>query len=94
MNTLLKLKSSVDSAQLKPELLLAIQVAFSIWNRSNEPVLTITSTTNYSVDLKIRELQNDPVAIVRCLMDALTDDYLVLLKKDYIHVAYRPTWKP
>lgn len=105
MNTILKLNSSVDPAQIKPELNLAIIVALSIWNRSNEPVLTITSISDskhsrksrhyigYAADLRIRELHHDPVALVKGLMEALTDDYLVLLEEDHIHLAYQPTWK-
>lgn len=106
MNTILKLKSSVDPAQIKPEINLAIQVALSIWNRSNEPTLTITSISDskhspksrhyigYAVDIRIRALHNNPEALVDGLKDALTSHYLVLLEKDHIHLGYQPTWKP
>lgn len=106
MNTILKLKESVDPAQIKPEINLAIQVALSIWSRSNEHVLTITSISDskhspksrhyigYAVDIRIRSLHNDPQALVDGLKDALPSHYLILLAKDHIHLAYQPTWKP
>ena len=104
MNTLLKLKSAVNPAQLSPEILLAINIAHSIWNRSNEPVLTITSISDskhsrksrhyigHAVDIRIRSLHNDPDTLVIALKEALTEHYLVLLESDHIHLGYQPTW--
>ena len=106
MNCLLKLKSSVDPAQIKPEVNLAIQIALTVWDRQSEPVLTITSISDskhshksrhyigYAVDLRIRQLHNNPQVLVDGLKEALTDHYLVLLEKDHIHLGYQPTWKP
>ncbi len=106
MNTLLKLKSSVDPAQIKPEINLAIQVALSIWSRQNEPVLTITSISDskhsiaslhyvgYAVDIRIRELHSNPKSLADFLRDSLVDDYDVVLFSDHIHLEWQPKWTP
>ncbi len=105
MNTLLKLKHSVDPAQIKPEVNLAIQVALSIWSRQNEPVLTITSISDskhsstslhyvgYAVDLRIRELHTTPKDLVTALTQALPHCYDVILEHNHIHLEYQPKWE-
>ena len=106
MNTLLKLKHSVNPSQIKPEILLAIQVALSIWCRQSEPVLTVTSVADskhgpaslhyvgYAVDIRIRELHNNPKLLSDALRSALVDDYDVILESNHIHVEYQPKWNP
>ena len=106
MNTLLKLKSSVDPAKIKPEINLAIMVALSIWSRQNEPVLTITSISDskhspaslhyigHAFDIRIRELHSNPKALADFLRDSLVDDYDVVLASNHIHVEYQPKWTP
>lgn len=106
MNTLLKLKHSVNPSQIKPEINLAIQVALSLWSRQNEHVLTITSLADsqhsltslhyvgYAVDIRIRELHSDPKDLSDALRDSLVSDYDVILESDHIHVEYQPKWKP
>jgi len=106
MNTLLKLKRSVNPSQIKPELNLAIQVALSIWSRQGEPVLTITSVTDsqhgntslhyvgYAIDIRIRELHSKPEDLADALRDSLVSDYDVILESNHIHVEYQPKWKP
>jgi len=105
MNTLLKLKSSVNPSQIKPEVLLALQVALTIWDRQSEPVLTITSIADskhgpaslhyvgYAVDIRIRELRSDPKLLSDALRDSLVDDYDVILESNHIHLEYQPKWK-
>ena len=105
MNTLLKLKKSVDPAQIKPEINLAIQVASSIWSRQNEPVLTVTSISDsqhgpaslhyvgYAVDLRIRELHSNPEDLVKALTEFLPDCYDVILESNHIHLEYQPKWE-
>ena len=106
MNTLLKLKKGVNPSQIKPEINLAIMVALSIWNRQNEPVLTITSIADskhgpaslhyvgYAIDIRIRELHSNPKELTDVLRDSLVSDYDVILEGDHIHVEYQPKWKP
>jgi len=106
MNTLLKLKESVNPSQIKPEINLAITVALSIWNRQNEPVLTITSVADskhgpaslhyvgYAIDIRIRELHSNPKELADVLRDSLVSDYDVILEGNHIHLEYQPKWKP
>ena len=105
MNTLLKLKKPVSPSQIKPEINLAIMVALTIWDRQSEPVLTITSISDskhgpaslhyvgYAVDIRIRELHNDPKFLSDALRNALVDDYDVILESNHIHLEYQPKWK-
>lgn len=104
MNTILKLKKSVDPAQIKPEVNLAITVALSIWSRQNEPNLVITSISDskhsrtslhyvgYAIDIRIRDLHEQPENLVEALRSFLPDCYDIILESDHIHLEYQPKW--
>ena len=98
----MKLKRNVRVLGIRPELLLALQVADGIW-REHGKDLVVTSVTDSkhsmtslhyagcAADLRVRYFdaptrQN----VAEALINALTKEYQVMLEPDHIHLAYRP----
>ena len=102
---MLRLKKGVRVTGLRPELLLAITVASSIYEE-NKYECVVTSLVDQkhgygslhfqgsAVDLRIRHLEDDDVKlIVKELSSALGVDYDVVLESDHIHLEYQPKTK-
>jgi len=102
---MLRLKKGVRVTGLRPELLLAITIAASIYEE-NKYECVVTSLVDQrhghgslhfsgcAVDLRIRHLLDDDVKlIVKELSSALGVDYDVVLESDHIHLEYQPKTK-
>lgn len=97
----IKPSSSVNG--LKPEILLAIFIATSVYN-DFEYNLTITAVTDgkhskgslhyvgYAVDIRIRNIksQEDLNKIVFNIKSALGDEYDVILHATHLHIEFQP----
>lgn len=96
---MIQLKRGVRAAGIRPEIVLALQVAEGIWQDQGK-ALVVTSLTegrhsrtslHYSgaaADLRIWDL--DAERARRELADALGEDYDVVLEQDHIHCEFQP----
>ena len=102
----MKLKSSVKSLGVKPELILAVIIAESVF-RNYESELIITSIVDgkhqavnskhfsgNAFDCRISHVKDKPtlVYILQSLKNSLTSDYAVILESDHIHIHYNPSY--
>ncbi len=98
----MKLKSGVRLLGIKPELLIAIQVANDIWSKYGQE-LVITSGvegahkvgskhySGYGVDLRSRYFsENTKTKVVQELKDSLGSEFDVISHKTHIHIEYDP----
>jgi hypothetical protein len=96
---MIRLKTGVRAAGIRPEIVLAIQIAEGIWQAQGcELVVTSLTEGHHSrtslhyagaaVDFRIWYL--DAELARRELADALGDDYDVILEKDHIHCEFQP----
>ena len=94
----MKIKHGVRIFGLRPEMLLALTVADTIWDD-----LTITSVIDGShsrgslhyvgcaADLRTRDLTLDTIrANVNALKSALGPDFDVVIEKSHVHVEFQP----
>lgn len=104
---MLRLKFNVDPFGLKPEALLAIVVAESVYSEYGyECVITSITDgkhshdsdhyTGYGVDFRTYHLEGGYTGkvakqIYKDIKEALTDEYVVLLESNHIHVSFNPT---
>jgi hypothetical protein len=99
---MLSLKSDVRSLGVKPEALLAILIAYSVYQRHGKNCV-ITSIVDgkhsrgsihyagYAFDLRTRHLTEEELgAIALDLQEALGQDYDVVIEPNHIHVEYQP----
>jgi len=102
-SAMLKLKHSVIPQGVRPEILLAVMVADSVYHAfGHECVVTSlldgthsrTSLhyTGCAVDLRTRNVPSveQQQKITEALRKALTADYDVVLESDHIHIEYQP----
>ena len=94
--------SSVKVQGIRPELLLALQIADNVYKMHEEELVitsladgfhTITSLhfTGCAADLRTRYFDaNEKHEVVKELKDRLTNDYDVVLERDHIHLEYQP----
>jgi len=98
----MKLKTSVKATGLKPELLIALMVADTIY-KDNGKDLVITSLVDskhsrhsrhylgMAADLRTRYFDAETLdKVVKKLKQALGKDFLVLKEKTHIHLSYKP----
>jgi len=97
----MRLKSTVTIEGVKPELLLGLIVANSIFALQFNSELVITSLTDgrhkvdslhyrgQAADIRIRGLA-DPVAVVTRLKNELDEWFDIVLEADHIHFEYDP----
>lgn len=101
MTTVVSLKLSVKAEGLKPEALLGMFIAKSVYESYKEPVMVITSITDgkhkegslhykgLAFDLRLpRNIQ--PTIMANELRVALGSGFDVVLEADHIHVEFDP----
>ena len=98
----MKIKPGVRILGIRPEILLALMIAESLFNKENvELVITAAIDGKHSrgslhyagaaVDLRIRHLPlGGAEKIYGDLISALGSDYDVVLEKSHIHVEFQP----
>lgn len=99
---MITLKPGVRINGIRPELLLGIMIAESVYSLKNR-TLTITAcidgkhsvgSLHYAgcaVDLRTRDLPaGEPEEITNLLKSALGSDFDVALEKDHIHLEFQP----
>jgi len=102
----MKLKENVKCLGIKPELLLAVIIAESVF-RTYEVEFVITSiadgkhqatnSKHYSgnaFDVRIKNIPTKETLdyIIHSLKSNLTKDYRVILESDHIHIDYNPVY--
>ena len=96
---MIAIKPGVKVGGIKPEILLAINIAREAWP---DATLTITSVVEgvhmngslhpkgYAVDLRLPAEADHREKVVGDLRALLQTDYDVILEKDHIHIEYDP----
>jgi hypothetical protein len=96
---MMHLKPGVRAAGIRPEIVLALQVAEGVWAAQGQ-ALVVTSLTEgrhsrtslhyagAAADLRIWDL--DAERARRELAEALGEDYDVVLERDHIHCEFQP----
>lgn len=96
------IKPGVRVSGLRPELLLAIQIAHSVFNAYSERDMRITSVVDgkhsvgslhyvgHAVDLGISGLTVKPATLKAEIAEALGADYDVVLETDHLHIEFQP----
>ena len=99
---MISLKPGVRVFGLRPELLLAIQVAHSVFLDNAERGMRITSIIDgkhsvgslhyagLAVDIGITGINPDFGTIKAGIADALGADYDVILETDHLHIEFQP----
>lgn len=99
---MLLIKHNVDVFGLKPEANLAITVVNSVYDSFGKDCIVTSVTdgththdsdhyTGYGVDFRTFHIPGLESAVVKKIRKCLTDEYVVLLEKDHIHVSFNPT---
>ena len=100
--TPIKIKAGVRVFGLRPELLLAIQIAHSVFQDHAELEMRITSVIDgkhsvgslhyagQAVDISIAGLNTDFGTIKAAIAEALGADYDVVLETDHLHIEFQP----
>lgn len=101
--TYLKLKANVELTRFDIRILLAIQLAYSVYDRYGfDCIVTSISDgvhsagslhyTGHAVDLRIKHLPSRAIAeiIYEDISAHLTKDYDCVLESDHIHIEYDP----
>jgi hypothetical protein len=100
MDNNMRCKSGVKLNGIKPEMLVALMVAESVYNeRQNELVITSVvdgkhSPTSlhyvgYGMDLRTRGLVS-PESVAGDIKESLTDEFDVIFEGDHIHIEFQP----
>lgn len=103
---MIKIKTGVNTSGVKTEIILAIQIANSIYSKHNvDCVITeLTGGTHsrgslhyvgFAVDLRTRDFDNSEIIdkVSLELKESLGDQYDVVLEKDHIHIEFQPKIK-
>jgi len=98
----MKLKKDVRVFGIRPEVVLALQIAETVWLEHGEE-LVITSATDSqhsntsrhylgcAADLRTNYFLADQVEkVAKELRDALGEDFYVLVHKTHIHLSFKP----
>jgi len=94
-------KKGVRVNGIKPETVLAIQIAEGVWAKQGLDLVVTSVTdskhsqfslhyTGYACDLRIWDLDTEKA--VRDLKEALTNEYAVILEDTHIHIEFQPTY--
>ncbi len=101
----MKLKHSVSLTGIRPEIIIAIMAAMTVFNALKEElILTSIRDGKHSqgsrhyiglaIDIRIRHLSDEIAKLARDnIKKALTNDFDIILESDHIHIEYDPRYK-
>lgn len=96
---MIRLKPGVRAAGIRPEIVLAIQVAEGIWHAQGRELVVTSLTDGHhsrtslhyagaAADFRIWDIDAERAS--RELADALGEDYDVVFEGDHIHCEFQP----